>query len=134
MNPDYSQNPISSPRTLKQRIMRHIYFLFMVRNIAPFAFDCVLIVVAAFLVTVFVSVHDVLSNFGAAASGSNAFQFSVAAVSGTKLRTKLVLVVLGLVGFFAVRHLKRAVAAVRTLRGTAEPKRNAANTERDGIR
>ncbi len=103
-------------KTLRQRIMRRIYLLFMVRNLSPFAFDCVLIVVAVFFVTVFVSVHDVLSNFTTAASGSNALMFSLSAVSGTKLQTKLLLVALGVVGFFAVRHLKQAVRAVRTLR------------------
>ncbi|MDO8620160.1 MAG: hypothetical protein Q7R64_02325 [bacterium] len=108
-------------KTLRQRIMRRIYLLFMVRNLSPFAFDCVLIVATAFLVTVFVSVRDVLSNFSTAASGSNMLQFSVSAVSGTKLQTKLLLVVLGVVGFFAVRHLKQAVRAVRTLRESSKP-------------
>ena len=116
MNPDYSQHTIESPQTLKQRIMRRIYFIYMVRNFAPLAFDCAVIMVAAFFVTVFVSVRDVLANFSVAASGSSAFQFSVAAVSGTKLQTKILLLVLGVVGFFAVRHLKRAVRAVRTVR------------------
>lgn len=113
---DYPHNPISSPRSLKQRIMRRIYFLFMVRNLAPLAFDCALIAIAAFFITVLVSVHDVISNFGTAASGSNAFQFSVAAVSGTKLQTKLLLLFLGVVGFFSMRHLRRAVKAVRMIR------------------
>ena len=45
------------------------------------------------------SVRDVFSNFSIAASGSNAFQFSVAAVSGTKLQTKLMLLALGIAGF-----------------------------------
>ncbi len=127
----YSENPIQSPRTLKQRIMRRIYFMFMVRNLSPFAFDCLAIVLVAFLITVFVSVHDVISNFGAAASGSSALQFSVAAVSGTKLQTKLLLLILGIVGFFTVRHLKRAVRAVRTLRKNTEQKLNPNNTEQD---
>ncbi len=99
--------------------MRRIYLLFMVRNLSPFAFDCVLIVGAVFMVSVFVSVRDVLSNFSTAASGSNALMFSLSAVSGTKLQTKILLVVLGVVGFFAVRHLKQAVRAVRTLRKEA---------------
>ncbi len=116
MNREYPQNDSQSVRTLKQRIMRRVYLLFMVRNLSPFAFDCVLIVVAVFFVTVFVSVRDVLSNFSTAASGSNAFMFSLSAVSGTKLQTKLLLVALGVVGFFAVRHLKRAVRAIQTLR------------------
>ncbi len=115
MQDEYTvQNTIK--RTLKQRIMRRVYFLFMVRNFSPLVFDCVIIVIAAFLITVFVSVRDVFSNFSIAASGSNAFQFSVAAVSGTKLQTKLMLVALGIAGFFGVRHLKKAVKAVRTLR------------------
>lgn len=117
MNMEDEFNPQSeTSRTLKQRIMRRIYLLFMVRNLSPLAFDCVLIVVAVFMVTVFVSVGDVLSNFSTAASGSNALMFSLSAVSGTKLQTKILLVALGVVGFFAVRHLKQAVRAVRTLR------------------
>ena len=124
MNPEYPQNDSQTVKTLKQRIMRRIYLLFMVRNLSPFAFDCVLIVATAFLVTVFVSVRDVLSNFSTAASGSNMLQFSVSAVSGTKLQTKLLLVVLGVVGFFAVRHLKRAARAIQTLRQEGrDPKR-----------
>ena len=87
----------------------------MVRNFAPLAFDCAVIIFSAFFVTVFVSVRDVVANFSTAASGSSAFQFSVAAVAGTKLATKLLLLVLGTVGFFAVRHLRRAVRAIRTL-------------------
>ena len=111
-------------RTLKQRIMRRIYLLFMVRNLSPFVFDCLIIILAAFFVTVFVSVRDVLSNFGTAASGSNVLEFSIAAVSGTKLETKFMLVALGVAGYFAVRHLKRAVRAIRTLReGGEEAKR-----------
>lgn len=116
MTSDYPQNSLSSPRTLKQRIMRRIYLLFMLRNLAPIAFDCVVIVTAAFLVTVFVSVRDVLANFSTAALGSNAFWFSVSAVSGTKLKTKLTLLLLGIVGFVAVRHLKQAWRAVRMMR------------------
>src|SRR3989338_5385151 len=103
-------------RTVRQRVMRRIYWLFMVRNVAPLVFDCVVIVIAAFLITVFVSVRDVFSNFSTAASGSNAFQFSVAAVSGTKLQTKLMLLSLGIAGFFGIRHLKKAVRAVRVIR------------------
>lgn len=129
MAQEYSPNPIQSPKTLKQRIMRRIYFLFMVRNLSPFAFDCLAIVLVAFLITVFVSVHDVISNFGIAASGSNALQFSVAAVSGTKLQTKILLLILGMVGFFTVRHLKRAVRAVRTLKqGNSEARSTKSET------
>lgn len=134
MNTDYPQNPTPFAKTLKQRIMRRVYFLFMVRNFSPLVFDCVIIVIAAFLITVFVSVRDVFSNFSIAASGSNVFQFSVAAVSGTKLQTKLMLVALGIAGFFGIRHLRRAVQAVKTLRGNTEQNRNAANTEQDRTR
>ena len=103
-------------KTLKRRIMRRVYLVYLTRNFAPLAFDCAVIVLVAFLVTVFVSVRDVFANFSVAASGANAFQFSVAAVSGTKLETKLLLLILGTVGFFAVRHLKRAWRAVLVIR------------------
>ena len=116
MEPNYSQNPISSSKTLKQRIMRKIYFLFMVRETAPFAFDCLLIVVFAFIATIFVSFKDVWGNLSAAQNSGNLSGFSLSAVSDTEFETKLLLVVLGVIGFYAVRHLKRAVRAVRTLR------------------
>src|SRR3989338_8886383 len=111
MDPNYSQNPISSSKTLKQRIMRKIYFLFMVRETAPFAFDCLLVVVFAFVATIFVSVKDVRGNFSAAQSSGNLSGFSFSALSDTELETKFLLVVLGVIGFFAVKHLKRAVRA-----------------------
>jgi len=97
--------------------MRRVYFLFMVRNFSPLVFDCVIIVIAAFLITVFISVRDVFANFSTAASGSNVLGFSIAAVSGTKLQTKLMLVALGIAGFFGIRHLRRAIQAVKALRG-----------------
>lgn len=120
MTSDYSQNPISSPKTLKQRIMRRIYFLFMVRETAPLAFDCLGIVIVAFIATLFVSVKDVWGNLSMAQSSGNLSNFSLSAFSATELETKLLLVVLGVVGFFAVRHLKRAVRAMKTLRQGAE--------------
>lgn len=101
----------------------------MVRNLAPLAFDIALLVIFAFFITVIVSVRDVFLNFSTAASGSSALQFSVAAVSGTKIETKLLLVALGVIGFFALRHLKKAVKAVRTLRGNTQQKPNLSNTE-----
>lgn len=130
---DYSQNTVSSPRTLKQRIMRRIYFLFMVRNAAPFAFDCLAIVIVAFIATLFVSVQDVLANLSTAQTLGNLSGFSFSAVSDTELETKFLLVVLGVIGFYAVRHLRRAVKAVKILRGSTEPTRNK-NTELDIIR
>ncbi len=113
----------SGASTLKQRIMRKVYRAFMLRNLAPLAFDIALLVGAAFLVTVFVSVRDVLSNFGTAASGGSYVRFSIAAVSGTKLQTKLLLLFLGVIGFFAVRHLRRAVAAWRVMQGKTQAKK-----------
>jgi len=107
---------------LKKKIMRRIYLLFMVRNLAPLAFDVTLLILFVFFISVIVSVRDVFLNFSTAASGSNALQFSMSAVSGTKIQTKLLLVALGVIGFFAVRHVKCAVQAVRTIRGNAEPK------------
>ncbi|MDO8594300.1 MAG: hypothetical protein Q7R93_02175 [bacterium] len=101
--------------------MRRIYLVFMIRNLSPFAFDCLLIVVAAFIATLFVSVKQVFLNLSLAQSTGNLSNFSLSAVSGTELQTKLLLVVLGVIGFFAVRHLKQAVRAVRALRqGSSE--------------
>lgn len=117
MTPDYSQNPIQSPRTLKQRIMRRIYFLFMVRNLSPLAFDCLLLVVVGFIATLFVSVNDVLENLSTAQSSGSISSFSLSAFSATELETKLLLVILGAIGFFAVRHLKRAWGAVQVIHG-----------------
>ncbi|MSU55890.1 MAG: hypothetical protein EXS51_01070 [Candidatus Taylorbacteria bacterium] len=107
----------STRKTLRQRVMRRIYVLFMIRNISPFAFDCLVIVVVAFIATLFVSVQDVWRNLSVAESGGNLSNFSLSAFSSTELEMKLLLVVLGVVGFFTVRHLKQAVRAVRTLRG-----------------
>jgi len=122
MNPDYSTNPIQSPKTLKQRIMRRIYFFFMLRNVAPFAFDCFLIVGVGFLATLFVSVKDVFTNLSVASTDGGGFsQFSFAAFSHTELETKLLLLVLGCVAFLALRDLKRALKAVRTLRESSKP-------------
>lgn len=129
---DESITQPSTRKTLRQRVMRRIYVLFMIRNISPFAFDCLVIVVVAFIATLFVSVQDVWRNLSVAESGGNLSNFSLSAFSSTELEMKLLLVVLGVVGFFTVRHLKQAVRAVRTLRGNTEQKRNAANTERDG--
>lgn len=116
--------------------MRRIYFLFMVRNAAPLAFDCLAIVVVAFIATLFVSVRDVMANFSQAQGAGNMSAFSFSAVSETELETKILLVIFGIIGFFAVRHLKRAWRAVCTLKqgANSEPKRNAANAEQDGIR
>ena len=108
---------IPAARTLKQRIMRRIYLLFMVRNLAPLAFDCLLIVVAAFIATLFVSVKDVFSNFSLVRASGGLSQYSIDAFAQTELETKFLLLILGVVGFLAVRDLKRAVRAVRTLRG-----------------
>ena len=116
MDTNYTHNPIQSPKTLKQRIMRRIYFVFMVRNFSPVAFDCFLIVFVVFVTTLFVSVKDVFENLSTAQSSGNLSNFSFSAFSSTELQTKLLLVVLGVIGFFTVRHLKRAVQAVRMLR------------------
>lgn len=105
--------------TLKQRIMRRIYFLYLVRNAAPFAFDCFFIVLLGFIATFFVSIRDVLSNLSAASTGGSISGFSLTAFSDTEFETKILLVVLGAVGFLAVRDLKRAwraVCAVRVVR------------------
>ena len=119
MNPDYSQNLIQSPKTLKQRIMRRVYFLFVLRNTAPLAFDCLVLVIAAFGATVFVSVQDVWANLSVARAGGGIAGFSLSAFTDTELQTKFLLLALGVVGFFAVRDLKRAVRAIRTLRADA---------------
>ena len=108
-------------KTLRQRIMRRIYVVFLVRSMAPFAFDCLGIVVLAFIATLFVSIRHVWENLSMAQSSGNLSSFSLSAVSHTELETKFLLVVLGVIGFFAVRHLKRAVRAMKTLRGNKNP-------------
>lgn len=101
---------------LKERIMRRVYFFFMLRNVAPLAFDCLLIAAAAFVVTLFVSVKQVMANLSVASAGGGIYDFSFTAISETELETKLLLIVLGVIGFFSVRHLKRAVRAARVLK------------------
>jgi len=105
---------------LKQRIMRRIYFVFLLRNTAPLAFDCLILVIAAFGATVFVSVTDVWANLSTARAGGGVAGFSLSALTDTELETKFLLLALGVVGFFAVRDLKRAVRAIRTLRADAQ--------------
>ena len=122
MTPDHSQNPLSSGKTLKQRIMRRIYLVFMVRNVAPLAFDVAAFAIIAFVITLFVSVKDVLANLSTANAHGNVSGFSIAAFSGTKLLTKFLLFILGVVGFLAVRHLKRAFRALRVLQNKTHPK------------
>jgi hypothetical protein len=97
--------------------MRRVYFIFMVRNMAPLAFDSLIVIIVAFVATFFVSFKDVWENLGTASEGGGLSQFSLTAVSDTELETKFLLFILGVVGFLAVRDLKRAVRAVRTLRG-----------------
>lgn len=104
--------------------MRRIYFLFMVRNLSPLAFDCLLLVIVAFIVTLFVSVRDVLENLSIAQSVGSVSSFSLSAFSATELETKFLLIVLGAIGFFAVRHLKQAWRAVQTLKQSKSEARN----------
>lgn len=101
---------------LKKRIMRRVHFFFMLRNLAPLAFDFALLAVVAFIVTLFVSVKQVLANLSVASSGGGISSFSFTAISETEIQTKLLLLVFGAIGFFAVRHLKQAVRAARVLR------------------
>lgn len=101
---------------LKKKIMRRVYFFFMLRNIAPLAFDCLLLVVVAFVVTLFVSVKQVLANLSAVGALGGISAFSLSAISQTEIQTKFLLVALGVIGFFAVRHLRRAVSAARILK------------------
>ncbi len=96
--------------------MRRIYFLFLVRNCAPFAFDCVIFCLVVFAATFFVSIKDVLANLSVATAGGNFLNFSTSAVSHTGLSTKFLLLALGLVGFLAARHLRQAVNAARLVR------------------
>ncbi|OHA20808.1 MAG: hypothetical protein A2849_03415 [Candidatus Taylorbacteria bacterium RIFCSPHIGHO2_01_FULL_51_15] len=116
------QDTAVAVKSLKERIMRRVYVVFMVRNLSPFAFDCVVAVVLIFIATLFVSVGDVLANFSTASTGGGLSRFSVAALSDTELETKLLLFVLGVVGFLGVRDLKRATRAMKTLRGKNTPK------------
>lgn len=96
--------------------MRRIYFLFLLRNTAPLAFDCLLLVIVAFVATLFVSFRDVWANLSTASSGGSIAGFSFSAFAETELATKFLLLALGVVGFLAVRDLKRAARAIRTLR------------------
>ncbi len=56
--------------------MRRIYLLFLVRNCAPFAFDCVMLCLVVFAATFFVSVGDVLNNLSVATAGGGLSTFS----------------------------------------------------------
>jgi len=117
MEPDYTNEQMNAhARTLKQRIMRRIYILYMLRTIAPFAFDCLVIIIVAFIATLFVSVKDVWENLSMAQDSGQLSSFSFSALSETELTTKLLLIVLGVVGYVTYRHLKRAWRAVRTLK------------------
>ena len=124
MDSDNTQIHTASVRTLRQRIMRRIYLLFMVRNLSPLAFDVLGLVVLAFVVRLFVSIRHVWQNLAMASGSGNLSNFSLTALSHTELETKLLFVVLGVVGFFAVRHLRQAWRAVRTLRNNKTPNTN----------
>ncbi len=104
--------------------MRRIYFIFLMRNIAPLAFDSLVVVVLIFLVRIFVSVRHVWANFSAANATGGLSSFSLSAVTHTELQTKILLLILGTVGFFAIRHLKRAWRAIRTVRGKSGTPKN----------
>ena len=102
--------------------MRRIYFLFLVRNCAPFAFDCVMFCLVVFAATFFVSVKDVFANLSVATAGGGLSVFSESAFTETELSTKFLLLALGLVGFLAARHLRQAVSAARLVRdGNKQP-------------
>ena len=100
--------------------MRRIYALFLLRNLAPLAFDCVVVVIAAFVVTLFVSFGDVLANFSQVSESGGISNYSLTAFSETELETKLLLLLLGVVGFLGVRDLKRAWRALRAVRTKKE--------------
>ncbi len=102
--------------------MRRIYFLFLVRNCAPFAFDCVVFCLVVFVATFFVSIKDVLANLSVATAGGNFLNFSTAAFSHTGLSTRFLMLALGLVGFLAARHLRQAVSAARLVREGSQKK------------
>jgi hypothetical protein len=107
--------------------MRRVYHVFMMRAIAPFAFDCLVIVIAAFAATLFVSVQDVWDNFLRAQSSGQLGTFSFSALEGTELTTKILLLIFGVAGFIAYKHLKRAVRAVRTIREKPTPPQSFVN-------
>lgn len=111
----------TSPKGLKQRIMRRIYLIFLARNLSPLAFDAGAIAILGFIITLFVSVRDVFANFSVASENGTISTFSINAVAETSLLNKLILIVLGIIGFYAVRHLRRAVKAIQTLRGSQKP-------------
>lgn len=102
--------------------MRRIYFLFLARNCAPFAFDCVIFCLVIFAATFFVSIGDVLNNLSVATAGGGLSAFSESAFSETELSTKFLLLALGLVGFLATRHLRQAVSAARLVRAGSQEK------------
>ena len=106
---------------LKKRIMRRIYVVFLMRNAAPFAFDCACIAILAFIATFFVSIRDVLANLSVANADGGLTRFSASALSETELSTKFLLVAFGVVGFLAMRHLKRAVRAARLVATKTPP-------------
>jgi len=103
--------------------------LYMLRTIAPFAFDCLVIIGIAFFATLFVSVGDVWDNLSMAQSSGQLGNFSFSAVAETELMTKVLLVVFGVIGYITYRHLRRAWRAVQTLR----EERSAANEPRDTV-
>lgn len=105
---------------LKKRIMRRIYLLFALRNLSPLAFDCLAFIGLVFLVTIFVSVRSVISNFSAIRDVGGLTNYSLTALVKTKLETKFILLALGVIGFLSVRDLKRAWRAVLVLRGKVE--------------
>lgn len=128
MHPEsFESSDIQSPRTLRVRIMRRIYRVFLLRNLAPFAFDCLLIVAAVFVVTIFVSLKHVWENFSTASAHGGISAFSFDAISHTELETKLLLLFLGVVGFLAIRDLKRAARALRVLREGTQNKSQITN-------
>ncbi len=107
---------------LKKKVMRRIYFLFMVRNTAPLAFDGVIVCVIGFVATFFISVKDVLANLSVATANGGFLNFSATAISHTGLPTKVLLLALGLVGFLAARHLRLAVRAARLVYAGSQDK------------
>lgn|SRR3989344_1171279 len=77
-------------RSLTRSIMRRVYLVWVLRQVRnPFLIEGALLVVLSASFAAYVSVVNVVANFGATSSSfSNALQFITRAFAGTELATK----------------------------------------------
>ena len=61
--------------------MRRVYLLFMLRNLAPLAFDCFGLAALAFVATFFVSIKHVIANLSFVEGAESFSRFSLLAFS-----------------------------------------------------